>query len=217
MIAMKEPAHKRLEDAEPIRRFVADLLREKDAQIAWRDEVIAERDATIARVTHRADLLQEQVNFLVAKRYSARSEKGDPGQLFDEAETAALMTAGASGAEGIEAPLEPETVTVSTTRKARGYRKPLPEVLPRFAIVHELSTEERICPHDGQVLTEIGEEVSEQLDIIPATIQVLRHIRKKYGCACGRCVKTAALPAQPLPKTLASPGLLAHIAVSKYQ
>ena len=76
----------------------------------------------------------------------------------------------------------------------------------------------RICPHDGQVMNEIGEEITEQLDIIPATIQVLRHIRKKYACACGRGgVHTVPLPPQPLPKTMASPGLLAHIVVSKYQ
>jgi len=59
--------------------------------------------------------------------------------------------------------------------------------------------------------------VSEQLDIIPAKIQVIRHIRKKYACDCGKCIKTAPMPKQPIPKSLASPGLLAHITVSKYQ
>jgi len=67
------------------------------------------------------------------------------------------------------------------------------------------------------VLVEIGTLTSEQLDIIPAKIQVLRHIRKKYACACGQCIRTASLPAQPIPKSLASPSLLAHISVSKYQ
>jgi transposase len=63
----------------------------------------------------------------------------------------------------------------------------------------------------------IGEETSEQLDIIPARIQVLRHIRPKYACpVCAEGVKTAPLPAQPIPKSLASPGLLAHITVAKY-
>ena len=59
--------------------------------------------------------------------------------------------------------------------------------------------------------------VSEQLDIVPAKIQVIRHIRKQYACDCGHCIRTAALPAQPIPKSLASPGLLAHVTVSKYQ
>ena len=66
-------------------------------------------------------------------------------------------------------------------------------------------------------LTEIGEVVSEQLDIIPAQIRVLRHLRKQYAFRCGQCIRTASLPAQPIPKSLASPGLLAHVTVSKYQ
>ena len=84
-------------------------------------------------------------------------------------------------------------------------------------MVHDLPESERRCDHDGRLLTEIDEVVSEQLDIIPAKIQVIRHIRKKYACTCGQCIKTAPLPAQPIPRSMASPGLLAHIAVSKYQ
>ena len=61
-------------------------------------------------------------------------------------------------------------------------------------------------------------EISEQLDIVPAQVRVLRHVRKKYACPhCQLGVKTAPLPPQPLPKTMASPGLSAHIAVAKYQ
>ena len=101
-------------------------------------------------------------------------------------------------------------------RKKRG-RKPLPAALPRVEVVHELPQAERCCPHDGQALKVIGEETSEQLDIVPAKIQVIRHVRKRYACDCGQCIRTAPLPAQPIPKSLASPGLLAHITVSKYQ
>jgi len=36
-----------------------------------------------------------------------------------------------------------------------------------------------ICAHDGNPLTDIGAVTSEQLDIIPAKIQVIRHIRKQ--------------------------------------
>jgi len=54
-------------------------------------------------------------------------------------------------------------------------------------------------------------------NIVPAKIQVIQHIRNQYACGCGHCIKTADLPAQPIPKSMASPGLLAHISVSKYQ
>ncbi|VAW79458.1 Mobile element protein [hydrothermal vent metagenome] len=153
--------------------------------------------------------LQEQLNLALAKRYAASSEKISPDQtcLFDEPEVESLVIE-AAGDAVIEVPAH--------TRKPRG-RKRLPDNLPRIDVIHELPESERHCDHDGQRLTEIGEVTSEQLDIIPATIQVIRHIRKKYACSCGHCIKTAPLPAQPIPKSMASPGLLAHIAVSKYQ
>jgi transposase len=69
----------------------------------------------------------------------------------------------------------------------------------------------------NSVLSEINQIVSEQVDIIPAQLRVIRHIRKQYACACGQCIQTAPLPGQPIPKSMASPGLLAHVVVSKYQ
>ena len=152
--------------------------------------------------------LQEQLNLALARRYAASSEKLSPDQirLFDEAEVEIQVELA-----------DNETVIVPEhSRKKRG-RKKLPDTLPRVDVVHELSAEEQVCPHDGAALTEIGEVISEQLDIVPAKIQVIRHIRKQYACKCGQCIKTAPLPPQPIPKSLASPGLLAHITVSKYQ
>ncbi|MFT4585174.1 MAG: transposase [Gammaproteobacteria bacterium] len=110
-----------------------------------------------------------------------------------------------------------DTISVLSHRRKSGGRKPLPERLPRLDVIHELPADERRCDHDGQPLNEIGEVISEQLDIVPATIQVIRHVRKRYACACGRCIKTAPLPVQPIPKSMASSGLLAHVTVSKYQ
>jgi len=83
--------------------------------------------------------------------------------------------------------------------------------------VHDLSDEEKQCSCGCQ-LTPIGEEVSEQLDIVPAQIRVIRNIRRKYACrGCEDTIRTAALPPQPIPKSNATPGLLAHITVAKYQ
>jgi transposase len=203
-------------DAESLKRIIADLMAKQDAELAQRDEAIVKRDEKIISLTRRADLLQEQLNLAIARRFAARSEKIPAGQMrfFDEAEGSVLT--GPEADDGLEEAGIPVTPIAAHVRRKCG-RRPLPAVLPRIDIVHELSEAERVCPHDGQVLSVIGEEVSEQLDIIPAKIQVLRHIRRKYACSCGQCVKTAPVPLQPIPKSLASPGLLAHIAVSKYQ
>ena len=66
-------------------------------------------------------------------------------------------------------------------------------------------------------LERFGKVVSEQLDIIPAQVRVLRHVRGKYRCpSCEGHLRTAAMPTQPLAKSFASPGLLAFIATAKY-
>jgi transposase len=180
-------------------------------QAAHNEELQAQKrvgEQENARLNAKVLSLQEQLNLALARRYAASSEKLSPDQisLFDEAEV-----------EVQEELAEDETVTVPEhSRKKRG-RKKLPDTLPRVDVVHVLSAEEQVCPHDGASLTEVGEVVSEQLDIVPAKIQVIRHIRKQYACDCGQCIKTAGLPPQPIPKSLASPGLLAHIPVSKYR
>ncbi len=176
-------------------------------QATVNEQLLAENHRIKAQVL----LLQERLNLAIAKRYAASSEQCSPDQirLFNEAETEA-------GTEVGTPDTTTKVVTIAAhTRQPRG-RQALPEALPRLDVIHELPEAERRCPHDGAVLTEISDVISEQLDIIPATIRVLRHIRKTYACACGRCIKTAPLPAQPIPKSLASPGLLAHVVVCKY-
>jgi len=107
--------------------------------------------------------------------------------------------------------------TPSVPNQKKPGRKPLPKDLHRVRIEHEIPESEKRCPC-GCTRTVIGEDISEQLDIIPAKIQVLVHVRKKYACKhCEEGVTIAPLPPQPIPKSNASPGLLAHIAISKYQ
>lgn len=177
------------------------------------DQLVRNEQLTTENQHYKAQVLTltEQLNLALARRYAASSEKLSPDQirLFDEAE---------AESEAAPAPDVDDDVTIVSphSRKKRG-RNPLSSSLPRIDVVHEIPKFEQFCPHDGNPLTEIGAVTSEQLDIIPAKIQVIRHIRKQYACSCGHCIKTAALPPQPIPKSLASPGLLAHITVSKYQ
>ena len=171
--------------------------------------LVADQAVRNEQLQSQVTFLQEQLNLALAKRYAASSEKISPDQvcMFDEAE---------ADVPAIEDADDNVILVPAHKRKKRG-RKPLPDNLPRIDVIHELPESERHCDHDGRLLAEIDEVISEQLDIIPAKIQVIRHIRKKYACSCGQCIKTAPLPAQPIPRSMASPGLLAHIAVSKYQ
>ncbi|MEN8176035.1 MAG: IS66 family transposase [Pseudomonadota bacterium] len=154
----------------------------------------------------RINALQEQLNLLLQKRFGPSSEKipAEQMRLFNEAE-----------AEIADA--ETEAVAVAGhARKKRG-RKPLPASLPRVRVEHDLPESEKTCGC-GCHLIRIGEAVSEQLDIIPAQVRVIQHVRPTYACkGCEETIKTAPLPPQPIPKSHAAPGLLAHIAVAKYQ
>jgi len=64
-------------------------------------------------------------------------------------------------------------------------------------------------------MQKIGEDVSERLEFIPASLQVVEEVRPKYACAKGCGVAAAEKPAAPIEKGLPGPGLLAHVAVSK--
>ncbi len=142
--------------------------------------LVAEQAARNEALQSKVLSLQEQLNLALARRYAASSEKISPGQLrlFNEAE------AGADTSE------EDEAITIPAHSRRKRGRKKLPERLPRVEVIHEAPEEARICPHDGNPLTEIGEVVSEQLDIIPAKLQVLRHVRKQYACRGGQCIQT---------------------------
>lgn len=110
-----------------------------------------------------------------------------------------------------------DTVTVPAHKRAKRGRKPLDPALPREVVRHELPEAERVCPHDGAALQEIGVEASEQLDIIPQQVRVVRHERVKYACpCCDAGLRLAAKPEQVIPKGLFSELLLAWVITSKY-
>jgi transposase len=137
--------------------------------------------------------LNEIIKLFQGKIFGKSSEKSpDQAELFDEAEVESLspddLTAYATEeveVDPIEAPIKP---------KEKSGRKPLPKELERIVVEHDLSDNEKICDCGCQKL-HIGDNVSEQLDIIPAVIQVIQHRRKKYACkACEGKIQVAALP-----------------------
>ena len=93
----------------------------------------------------------------------------------------------------------------------------MPDDLPRVEQIYDIPEEEKICACGGCMHC-IGDERSEQLEIIPATIQVIVTVRKKYACrSCTDGIKTAKTPPVLLPKSIATPGLLAHVIIAKYE
>lgn len=198
----------------------ADIIALQQAEIARLSAELAlipKLQAKVQSLEQVRDLLFEQVRLLKAHRFGPSTEKYQVDQkdlFFDEAE--ALVESEAASQP--TPPPSPDTPTSPPRGERRGGRQALPPELPRVDILHDLPEAQKYCPCcEGQPLVRMGEDVSEQLDIVPATVRVLRHIRFKYACkACEETVVTAALPPQPLPKSNASPDLLAWCLLAKY-
>ncbi len=167
----------------------------------------------VARIER--DLLKEQLNKLTRKLFAASSEVAAQDQrdlFFNEAESLGTKVDPA----GEEAVGDDNVDVPAHTRVKRG-RKPLDPALPREVVRHVLPEADRVCPHDGAALREIGVEVSEQLDIVPQQVRVIRHERVTYACpCCDGAMRRAARPAQVIPKGLFTESALAWMATTKY-
>ena len=188
-----------------------DLLREIVAGLASQLE---EQERRLARVQHILEIM-------LAWRFGRKAEKIDERQLFL---FAVQYEASGGDAESLHTELKEDLgedsellAAVEPPKRRRGHgRKALPKALTRERIEYELSEAERACPHCQSTMQRIGEELSERLEYVPATLKVIEEARAKYGCQCGGAVKTAPKPAQPIEKGLAGPSLLAQVAVAKY-
>jgi len=172
---------------------------------------IIQLKTTLKHKEQRITQLEELIRSANQKTFGASSEQLlHQGQLFDEAE---------NHDEDIDKDtvVIDDNITVPSHTRQKKRRVSIPADIPREEIIHDLSDEQKICPHDGTRLKQIGEETHEQLDIVPAKVTCLRHIRLKYACPCCKThIVTASKPKQAIEKSIASPGLLAYISVSKY-
>lgn len=197
---------------EDVVRYNEEISR-RDGELVRKDKELTKKDEELARARAYAERLEEMVRLLRHGRFGRKSEAAEkddkqmPLGIFNEAEEASRERAG-EATSSIE--------VKAHKRRGKPKRVHLPPDLPREDVIIDLKEEEKTCP-EGHELKCIGEDISEQLDVIPAEIKVIRTIRKKYACPCCEGhVKRALLPKTAIPKSMASAGLLAHIAVSKY-
>jgi transposase len=173
-------------------------------------EIIRQQVDTIQESQWRIEQLEHQVEQLLRRQYGPRREHVDPDQLR-------LFTDDA--ADDVEdppaEPSETEDGTPARRWKRQG-RQRLPDHLPRKRVEYELAAEELPCPACGQWRVKIGEEVSEQLEDVPASLFVIQHARFQYACrSCQEHVAIADKPPQPIDKGLPGPGLMAQTITSK--
>jgi len=100
-------------------------------------------------------------------------------------------------------------------RSGRRQRHPLPVQLETETVTIE--PEIAPCPCCGKMPERIGEEVSEEIDLVPAKLIRRRTVRPKYACRCGEAgVTIAALPPRLIPQSRLGLGLAVHVVLSRY-
>ena len=166
-------------------------------------------------------ILRERIRQLEHQLYGRKSEKLSLDDGFSQPH---LFSADEDEQAAPPEPQSVEEITIPSHKRKKRGRKKLSADLPRVEVVHDLGETEKQCGC-GHEMSCIGQEVSEQLEMVPARFWVLRHVRPKY--ACKHCegvekkeddptVKIAPVPPQLLPRTISTPGLLSHILVSKF-
>lgn len=184
----------------------AALLQSKDAVIQAKEAIIKAKDFKIEALTH-------EVAYYRRIRFSVKSETLSPLQrdVFEETWN--------TDVSAIEAELEQlkdnePGETVVKPKRPRAGRQPLPTHLPRIEHRHE--PEVCTCGKCGQDLVKIGEDVTEQLDIVPAQFTVHRHIRPQYACKSCETITAAPIPPAVIDGGMAAIGLLVWVIISKY-
>lgn len=186
----------------------------KEAVAIAVDAAKREAQAAMQRMIEQLVLARHRQFGVSSEQLSAQA------RLFDEADVLAQASTDADDTASIPAETAPASADQGRdtfpTKTARGKRSPLPAGLERVDVLHDVPADQRTCPC-GTPMVPIGEDISEQLDIVPMRIRVLRHIRKRYGCPGSvHAPVTALLPPQPLPKSNASAAFLAMLLTVKF-
>ena len=178
-------------------------------------EIIAELSHTNAELQRTIALQQRQIQQLTDRlQYVLHGRFGRSSERFDGLQSD-MFSPGTDEQPSEQS--EPELEQITYTRKKGGRHRP-PKDLPRVRIEHDLPEREKRCGC-GSCLERIGEQTSEQYDVIPPVFRVLEHVRFKYACpVCEEHGVTTApkTTPDPLPRHQVSPGLLAWLGTSKY-
>lgn len=211
-----------------------DINELKQIVIGLQQELLAQQEELLVQQQELQAQLEE-LNLYRRKMFGRSAEPHPPqGEVFNEAEAEAEMSVDGDAPCDDDA-CEPETEDADggipedngsgkmEPRKPKKRRARLPPNLPREEVIVRLPPEEQVCDCCNQPMHVMGEEVREELELIPAHVRVTRYIREKYGCRCCEqhgtvgSVKVAPPVLALFPKSYATPSLVAQIIINKFQ
>lgn len=185
----------------------AQALLQKNVQLETEVESL-----TNEKLTLQSQLLQAnaQLEWLKRQLFGKRSEK-----IINKEDQEQLML---EGFDIQETPKEKETPVKEHNRKQSKKGKDritLPDDLPIEKEIHDIPSEQKLCPDTNKPLEKIGEEITSKLAYKPGSYYIKQIIRPKYATPQGS-IQTAPLPESLLDRCRADESLLAHIIISKY-
>jgi transposase len=195
-----EDARRQAEDA---RRRIDELRR-----------VLEETAADYSQLQEKHAELAETLALFRRYVFGPRRERhvDDPNQrhLFDLHDTATEPE--------VAAPTEPDAAPPGPRPKAsRPHRRVSLDHLPHIRIEHDLPEGEKACSCCGGPKQRIGEDLSRELEFIPAKLEVKVHVLPRYACPkCRDGVASPPVPPKPVPGGIAGAGLVAFVVVSKF-
>jgi transposase len=184
----------------------------QEAALAARDAIIAEHEAALSAAARQIEQMRVQLAVLRRQHFGRSSEKIEAAVAQLELRLEGLEEDFA--AQAAARPERPAPAEDARPKRAAIGHKPLPAHLPRATVVHEPAVVCDCC--DRSRLARLGESVTEGLEKIPARLKVIRHVRPRYACRICERVFQAPAPDLPIKRGKPGPGLIAHVAVSKY-
>ena len=181
------------------------LLLQRDGELQSLRDTVSTLELALSVRTLEIEQLMLQIAKFQRMQFGRKSEKID--RKLEQLEIRLEDLIAEEGAAEQKSP-------VAVVPRQKGPHRPLPAHLPREE--HIIEPQHEACPQCGGHLKPLGEDVSEQLEMIEAAFKVIRHVRRKKACAGCDCIVQAPAPSRPIQRSFAGPGLLANIAVSKF-
>ena len=202
----RQLAAKQQEIADEKQRRSDETQRVLDATADSHQQVVEELDTTRAELLELRESYRRLVKWVFGQRSERR--KYSPGQLT-------LFDIGEPEASTAEDPLEsPDKRGSRRRRKSRGLQL---ENLPHRRIPHDLPAEDKVCSGCNREMQQIGTDETKVVHYQPAVMEVEVHVRPKYACPCCKLgVASPPPPVRPIRRSMAGPGLIAQVLISKF-
>jgi transposase len=203
---------------ERLRAEIARVLEQREAQIPELRELVEKLQALTQEYDQRLAEAEDQIAQLKRELFGPKAERltREQQEQFEQLVQDMEAETERPAPESDEVLLDeaPAAGRAKPRRRAR-VRHPVPVHLETETVTIEPELEPCACC--GKMPGRIGEEITEEIDLIPAKLIRRRTVRPKYACRCGQGrVAIAPLPPRLIPQSRVALGLAVHILLARF-